>query len=383
MFIVFGLLLGVPVIFLEQDFYDFGSVKSGEVANGFFIVENKGGDVLEIKSVRTDCGCTVAGIEKKILAPGDRSRIDVKYNSSGKVGDVIKYIYIDSNDPSRPVYLLTLKGIVKPADHPDGTVDASNLLKGSCRSCHLERGLGKKHEALYNAICAMCHEHKTMRIGMKLNEMRHLGRNFILTSIKKGIKNTSMPGYEGNLSEEQILSLVDFIKHGNKKLYARFITSLGEFECLLFEDVAPQTVRNFVELATGKRQFLKDGKWIRKRFYDGLTFHRVIPNFMIQGGCPKGDGTGGPGYEFKDEISPDYFFDRPGLLAMANRGPNTNGSQFFITVAPAPWLNGRHTIFGEVVSGFDVVKRISEVQRDFRDMPVEPVYIKTILIKRK
>ncbi|MCS7184621.1 MAG: peptidylprolyl isomerase, partial [bacterium] len=96
-----------------------------------------------------------------------------------------------------------------------------------------------------------------------------------------------------------------------------------------------------------------------------------------------GDGTGGPGYYFNDEISMDYLFDRPGVLAMANRGPNTNGSQFFITVAPAPWLNGRHTIFGEVVSGFDVVKKISEVKRDYRDKPIEPVYIKKVIISKK
>ena len=143
-------------------------------------------------------------------------------------------------------------------------------------------------------------------------------------------------------------------------------TSEGTIELELFDDDAPKTVANFTNLAG-------DG------FYDGLIFHRVIPDFMIQGGCPRGDGTGGPGYSFEDE-----FNDHPvarGYLAMANAGPNTNGSQFFIvTTEAAPWLDGKHTVFGRVTTGQDVADRISAVDRDSRDRPLEPVTIESLTI---
>jgi peptidyl-prolyl cis-trans isomerase B (cyclophilin B) len=143
-------------------------------------------------------------------------------------------------------------------------------------------------------------------------------------------------------------------------------TSEGTIELELFDDDAPKTVENFTKLAA-------------EGFYDGLAFHRVIPDFMIQGGCPKGDGTGGPGYTFEDE-----FNDHPvarGALAMANAGPNTNGSQFFIvTTDAAPWLDGKHTVFGRVTSGQDVADGISAVERDSRDSPLEPVVIESITI---
>ena len=147
-------------------------------------------------------------------------------------------------------------------------------------------------------------------------------------------------------------------------------TSLGAIKVELYSDLAPKTVQNFVDLAEGK----KTGK----RFYDGLTFHRVIPDFMIQAGCPQGTGRGGPGYQFEDEIAPSLQFSQAGILAMANAGPDTNGSQFFITEAPTPWLNGKHTIFGRVTSGLDVVKKIARVETGFADNPVEPVIIKSI-----
>lgn len=166
--------------------------------------------------------------------------------------------------------------------------------------------------------------------------------------------------------------------------YAVFDTSMGEIICELYEKEAPKTVANFVGLAEGTKEWTdpKTGKKVKKRFYDGLIFHRVIPDFMIQGGDPKGDGTGGPGYKFEDEIKPDLVFDKPGRLAMANAGPNTNGSQFFITQKPTPWLNGRHTIFGQVVKGQGVVDKIGGAKRDRRDRPLEDVVIKKLTILR-
>ena len=145
------------------------------------------------------------------------------------------------------------------------------------------------------------------------------------------------------------------------QLYATFTTSLGEIVVRLLPDKAPKTVQNFVDLAEGSREWTdpRSGQKVKRPLYDGTVFHRVIPGFMIQGGDPLGNGTGGPGYKFADEIGPDNKFDRPGLLAMANAGPNTNGSQFFITEVPTPHLNRGHTIFGEVVKGQDLVPKIA------------------------
>ena len=173
-------------------------------------------------------------------------------------------------------------------------------------------------------------------------------------------------------------------KMTNEGLYASFQTSEGNFKVKLFQTEAPKTVANFIGLAKGTQAFVdpKTGKETKRPFYDGLTFHRVIPDFMIQGGDPIGNGTGGPGYKFEDEFNSPRKFDKPGILAMANAGPNTNGSQFFITVAPTPWLNGHHTIFGEVVEGYDVVKKISLVPADPRNnMPMDPVIIKKLTIE--
>jgi peptidyl-prolyl cis-trans isomerase A (cyclophilin A) len=146
-----------------------------------------------------------------------------------------------------------------------------------------------------------------------------------------------------------------------EELYANFKTSVGDIVIRLMPDKAPKTVANFVELAEGSREWTdpRSGQKVKQPLYDGTVFHRVIPDFMIQGGDPLGTGTGGPGYKFADEIGPDNVFDRPGLLAMANAGPNTNGSQFFITEVPTPWLNKGHTIFGEVVRGGDLVPKIA------------------------
>jgi peptidyl-prolyl cis-trans isomerase A (cyclophilin A) len=164
---------------------------------------------------------------------------------------------------------------------------------------------------------------------------------------------------------------------------ATFVTTMGTFKVRLMPDHAPKTVQNFLDLATGRREWRdpRDRTSKTEPLYDGSVFHRVIPNFMIQGGDPLGTGTGGPGYEFEDECPPGGpSFDKAGLLAMANAGPNTNGSQFFVTVAPTQWLTGKHTIFGEVVEGYDVVEAISKTSTDQRDRPREPVVIERIEI---
>jgi peptidyl-prolyl cis-trans isomerase A (cyclophilin A) len=168
-------------------------------------------------------------------------------------------------------------------------------------------------------------------------------------------------------------------------LYATLETSEGSIVCRLFEKDAPKTVANFVELAEGKREWTHPStrKKSNDRLYDGTVFHRVIPDFMIQGGDPQGTGMGGPGYQFEDETkgSP-HKLDRAGILAMANAGPNTNGSQFFITVAPTTWLTGKHTVFGEVVEGQDVVQKISEVPRGRNDRPNKDVVVKKVTVEK-
>jgi len=170
----------------------------------------------------------------------------------------------------------------------------------------------------------------------------------------------------------------------NAKLYATIETNLGTIKAELFPDKAPKTVRNFVELAEGKKMWTHpfSGQKTKRPFYDGLTFHRVIPGFMIQGGDPLGTGTGGPGYKFEDEIVPELKFDKPGRLAMANAGPNTNGSQFFITVAPAPHLNGKHTIFGQVVEGQAAANKIANVPRGANNKPINAVIMRKVTIER-
>ena len=158
------------------------------------------------------------------------------------------------------------------------------------------------------------------------------------------------------------------------EVYALFDTTEGKFKALLFEDKAPKTVENFVSLA--------DGTKTGKPFFDNLIFHRVSPDFMIQGGCPEGSGRGGPGYRFADEFHPSLKHSKPGLLSMANAGPNTNGSQFFVTVAATPWLDNKHSIFGEVTEGYEVVKKISEVARGAQDRPLKEVRLNSVKIER-
>jgi peptidyl-prolyl cis-trans isomerase A (cyclophilin A) len=174
------------------------------------------------------------------------------------------------------------------------------------------------------------------------------------------------------------------IKAG-KDLYATLDTSLGVVVCKLFSKDAPKTVENFVGLADGSKEWKdpKTGKNAAKPLYNGTIFHRVIPNFMIQGGDPLGNGTGDPGYRFADEFQSGKSFDKPGILAMANSGPGTNGSQFFITVVPTPWLDNHHTIFGEVVKGMDVVNAIVTTPTGPGDRPKTPVVLKKVTISEQ
>ncbi len=162
---------------------------------------------------------------------------------------------------------------------------------------------------------------------------------------------------------------------------ARFVTSMGSFTVQLLPEHAPKTVQNFVDLATGRREWTdpRTRERVDRALYDGTVFHRVISGFMIQGGDPLGTGTGGPGYQFEDECPPGApSFDRSGLLAMANAGPGTNGSQFFVTVTPTAWLTGKHTIFGRVSDGYDVVEAISNVPTDGRDRPQTDVVLERV-----
>ncbi|GAA3158802.1 peptidylprolyl isomerase [Streptomyces rameus] len=172
-----------------------------------------------------------------------------------------------------------------------------------------------------------------------------------------------------------------------EQLYATLKTTLGEIEVRLFPLHAPVTVRNFVELARGEREWTHPGTGVRSRdrLYDGTVFHSVIGGFMIQGGDPLGNGLGGPGYGFEDECHPDLAFDTPYLMAMANAGPGTNGSQFFITVTPSTWLNGKRTIFGEVTGplGRKVVDAIARVPTGRNDRPLVDVVLDTVVIEAR
>ncbi|MBX2987937.1 MAG: peptidylprolyl isomerase [Bdellovibrionaceae bacterium] len=167
-------------------------------------------------------------------------------------------------------------------------------------------------------------------------------------------------------------------------MFATFETNQGTFKIKLFAKEAPKTVENFVGLAEGTKEWTdpKSGEKVKKPFYDGLKFHRVIDGFMIQGGDPLGNGTGGPGFRFEDEFGAGLKHSKPGMLSMANAGPNTNGSQFFVTVAPTPWLDNRHAIFGEVIEGMDVVNKISKAKTLPGDKPAEDIVIKKLTIIR-
>jgi len=168
-------------------------------------------------------------------------------------------------------------------------------------------------------------------------------------------------------------------------VYAQFDTTEGAFTVRLYAEEVPNTVENFVGLAEGTKEWSdpRTSDNVKKPYYDGVIFHRVIDGFMIQGGDPLGQGIGGPGYTFADEFHPKLRHNKPGILSMANRGPNTNGGQFFITLAPTPHLDDRHSVFGEVVEGMDVVKKIGSARTGERDRPVNDIIIKSIKIERR
>ena len=169
-------------------------------------------------------------------------------------------------------------------------------------------------------------------------------------------------------------------------LNAHFTTSEGSFTVRLLEDEAPSTVANFVGLAEGTKEWTdpKSGQKVTRPYYNGLMFHRVIEGFMIQGGDPLGTGTGGPGYKFADEFSPKARHSKAGILSMANSGPNTNGGQFFITLAATPWLDNKHSVFGEVVEGLDVVNKIGGTPTSKPgDRPVKPITVESVTIQKQ
>jgi peptidyl-prolyl cis-trans isomerase A (cyclophilin A) len=168
-------------------------------------------------------------------------------------------------------------------------------------------------------------------------------------------------------------------------LTAHFTTSEGNFTIRLFDAEAPNTVANFVGLAEGTKEWTdpKTGQKVKRAFYDGLIFHRVIDGFMVQGGDPLGTGTGGPGYRFADEFHPKLRHSKAGILSMANAGANTNGSQFFITLVPTPWLDNKHSVFGEVVNGMDIVEKIGRTPTSKpADRPVKPITVQSVTIER-
>ncbi|OFZ18362.1 MAG: hypothetical protein A2X94_12500 [Bdellovibrionales bacterium GWB1_55_8] len=170
-----------------------------------------------------------------------------------------------------------------------------------------------------------------------------------------------------------------------KGLYAVLDTSLGELVCSLEEEKTPETVKNFVGLATGEKEYTdpRNSKKSNEPFYDGTVFHRIIRDFMVQGGDRLGQGTGGPGYRFKDEFHPTLKHSGAGILSMANAGPGTNGSQFFITLVPTPWLDGKHSVFGHVVKGMEVLKAMGEVQTGSGDRPRQELVLKSVRIVRE
>lgn len=208
-----------------------------------------------------------------------------------------------------------------------------------------------------------------------------LNRTFAISAVLLSLLVGCKSSEKNETSKPEVNSQM---KEGSK-MFAKFETTEGNFKIQLYPDKAPKTVENFVGLAEGTKEWTdpKTGEKVKKPLYNGVIFHRVIPDFMIQGGDPLGNGTGGPGYTFEDEFHPELKHSKPGYLSMANAGPGTNGSQFFITVAATPWLDGKHSIFGEVVEGYEIVEKISNVPQGSQNRPVKDVVIKSVTIERK
>ena len=194
----------------------------------------------------------------------------------------------------------------------------------------------------------------------------------------------SQTGSSAHSNKGDTITMSDPIEKNVKEMFANMETSMGNIKIKLFHKRAPKTVANFVGLAEGTKEYIdpKTGDKATGNFYDGIIFHRVIPDFMIQGGDPLGKGTGGPGYKVEDEFHPELKHNKAGILSMANSGPDTNGSQFFITDAPTPHLDNRHSVFGEVVDGMDVVHKIAQAKKDSMDKPKEDIVIKHVKIER-
>lgn len=216
------------------------------------------------------------------------------------------------------------------------------------------------------------------------NEAPYAGKVDVIHSADKETKKVAASN-EAPITGENMQSLQEFNLKPGDKLLATFKTSMGDMTAELYWDKTPNTVANFVGLAKGSKEWAMPGskEKLHRPLYNGTIFHRVIPGFMIQGGDPMGTGMGGPGYQFSDEFNPSLKHDTPGILSMANAGPNTNGSQFFITEGPTPHLNNRHSVFGKIIENLDLVKKIAQVPRDGRDKPLQNVTLIEVVVQKQ
>lgn len=224
--------------------------------------------------------------------------------------------------------------------------------------------------------CTQALEQENARLTQRVTDLERASKRLEAENGTLKAENTRLKSEAEAARRAQAFSVYGWAP--GKRLTATIVTSMGSIPCVLRPEQAPETVLNFVQLARGEREWTDpQGRTSTRALYPGTIFHRVIPGFMIQGGDPKGEGTGGPGYQFEDEVGEFTVFDHPGILAMANSGPDTNGSQFFVTDGTPTHLNGKHSIFGDC-GGLDVVKAISLVERDRRDKPLTDVVIQRI-----